>query len=644
MKNKFFKKIYLIILIFAFTIIFYNLISYAETNNKETKIYMSRTIKDGVYYITSSQNSNLVVEVANGNLDNGGNIRLNTKTVDTNQKFHIYYVGNGYYKIENISSAKVVEVKGGVTDSKTPLQQYDDNNTSSQRWKICKNIDGTYNFISECSGKAMDVADGIISQESKIWQYDYNNTYAQRFKLEKTEIFDNGFDIMSIRAIGDSSKRIDLTNNSSKEGTAIQIWSNTDTLAQRFQLQRVGENEVRIRTASSGGYLKESSNNVGASVIQSGNSKTQPSDSDTWKVEYDKGILFINKESGLALTINGNYVDGAKIEVNTKTETEKQRFIVRPEDLISQGYYNIQSKYGTMLDISNNSQGTHLQTWSATGTSRQIFQISHDANGYKLSSPITNYVVDIYDGSKDNAAPVQMERDAGTLSQRFTAEIVDGGYVKFRNVNSKLMLNVHLFNTNPGAVVNQGIEDYSDAQKWKLIPTEFNEFSMAWGDEWCTDKAYLSTVVDRANRIGSDTDWFIAIDVRRFRITLLHKVDSIWEVDACFNATMGYLGKNGMSHTGLSDTGQLCEGQMETNWKVTRKIPNRNGDIWFVSYIDYTLPNGVDNSQGIHNHYDIPGRGQSYSSHGCPNLTDERAKYVYDHVPIGTRVHIWHEW
>ena len=116
MKNKFFKKIYLIILIFAFTIIFYNLISYAETNNKETKIYMSRTIKDGVYYISSSQNSNLVVGVANGNLHNGGNIRLNTKTVDTNQKFHIYYVGNGYYKIENISSAKVVEVKDVVTE------------------------------------------------------------------------------------------------------------------------------------------------------------------------------------------------------------------------------------------------------------------------------------------------------------------------------------------------------------------------------------------------------------------------------------------------------------------------------------------------------------------------------------------------
>ena len=287
-----------------------------------------------------------------------------------------------------------------------------------------------------------------------------------------------------------------------------------------------------------------------------------------------------------------------------------------------------------MLDFPNNNQGTHLQTWTATGTSRQIFEISYTSEGYKIKSPVSGYVLDVYDGSMLNAATVQMEIDAGTLSQRWIPELLDGGYILFRNVNSGMALNVHFANKEPGAQVNQGIKDYGEPQQWKITPTNLDEFSNAWGDDWSADKAYLATVVDRANRIGSSTDWFVAIDVRRFRMTLLNRINGKWYVDACFNATMGYLGSNGMSHTGLSDQ----TGRYETNWVVEYKTPNRSGDLWFVCYID--VNNAPD--QGWHNHYEL--NGQSYSSHGCPRLTDERAKYIYDRVTVDTRVHIWHEW
>lgn len=739
----------------------------------------SGDIQDGAYVISCAKDNNMVLEVEGISLDNNANIHIWERTGRINQRFYISYEGNGYYKITSINSGKVLEVADGSTESGANVQQYEDNETSAQRWKIVKNDDETYSFISECSGKALDVSNGIYENGSNVQQYDVNNSDAQKFKLEKAELIEEG--IASIRSVENIYMLFNVVDNSSEEGAELSIAQKEETLGQRFEIHRVGENEIRIRTASSGGWLKESSAKEGAKVIQSGNSDTKASDSDTWKVEWEDGIILVNKESDLVLNVAGDLnQSGTGLVVSRRTDADTQRFIIKREYLIPSGYYMIQSKYGTMLDAKDTYQGTHLQTWSKTETLRQGFYIEIVDNGYKIKSPVSGYIVDVYDGSMENAAVVQMEIDAGTRSQRWSAELLDGGYIAFRNVNSGLMLNVHQFNSQPGAIINQGLEDHSDAQKWKLIPTsmdeltskgnfmpdglytieskygtmldiksnnqgtplqtwsktgtsrqvfelqstdngykikspvsgyvldvydgstlnaatvqmeidagtlsqrwtlemlengyigiknvnsglmlnvhmankepgavvnqgiqtndepqqwkitptKMDEFSGAWGDDYATDKAYLATLIDRANRVGSATDWFVAVDVRNFRLTALHRINGTWTIDACFNATMGYLGSNGMSHTGLGD----MTGQSETNWVVEYKNPNRSGDLWFMCYID--VNNTAD--QGWHNHYELS--GQSYSSHGCPRLTDEHAKYLYDNVPIGTRVHIW---
>ena len=606
--------------------------------SEEIEQELGQEIEDGAYVISCSGNTNFVLDVAGPSTDNGAKLNIWQRTEAPNQKFYITYEGEGYYKIASINSAKMLDVANASTESSVQIQQYENNDTEAQRFKIVKNEDGTYSFIAKCSGMALDVYGAIFENGGKVQQYEINDTDAQKFNLEKTELINANVNggVISIKTAKNPNMQMDMMNCSEEEGNKVHLWQTAATLAQRFEMYRVGENEIRIRTAASGGWLRGSSNKEGADVVQIGDSKTEASESDIWKVEWDEGIILVNKETGLALTVNGDInTNGTEIKLENKVNDDTQRLLINTEYLIPTGYYTIQSKYGTMLDFPNNNQGTHLQTWTETGTSRQIFEISYTSEGYKIKSPVSGYVLDVYDGSMDNAAIVQMEIDAGTKSQRWNAEIIDGGYVTFRNVNSGLMLNVHLFNSEPGAVINQGLEDHSDAQKWKIIPTTMDEFKTAWGDDYSEDKVYLATVIDRANRVGSDTDWFIAIDVRNFRLTLLHRVNGKWMIDACFNATMGYLGSNGMSHTGLSDE----NGKSETNWTVTRKIPDRSGDIWFVSYIDYTRPDGSDYSQGIHNHYEWA--GQSYSSHGCPRLTDEHAKYLYDTVAIGSRVHIW---
>ena len=759
-----------------------------EEPNEDEEIQEEGIVKEGAYIISCAGDNNFVFDVSGPSTDNTAKLNIWQRTEAPNQKFYITYEGDEYYKIASVNSAKILDVPNASKEEEEQLQQYENNDTEAQRFKIIENEDGTYSFIAECSGLAVDVQTGIYENGRKVQQYEVNGTTAQKFNLEKTELINDKVNngIISIKTAKNPSMQIDMIDCSSEEGNKAHLWEQVATLAQRFEMHRVGENEIRIRTAASGGFLKGSNSEKGADVVQIGNSTTEASDSDTWRVEWDEGIILVNKETGLVLTVSGdiNNTNGTEIKLMDRTDDDTQRLLINTEYLIPNGYYMIESKYGTILDAKDNLQGTHLQTWSRTETLRQGFYIEITENGYKIKSPVSGYIVDVYAGSMDNAAVVQMEIDAGTKSQRWTPELLDGGYITFRNVNSGLMLNVHMFNSEPGAEINQGLEDHSDAQKWKLVSTsmegltlnkddflpnglytieskygtmldiksnnqgtpmqtwtktetsrqvfefelmedgykikspvsgyvldvqggsmlnaatvqmeidagtksqrwilemqqngyigiknvnsgmmlnvhfankepgavvnqgiqdngepqqwkitstKLDEFSNAWGDDWSTDKTYLAGVVDRANRVGSDTDWFVAIDVRNFRMTLLNRINQKWYVDACFNATMGYLGSNGMSHTGLSD----YTGRYETNWVVEYKTPNRSGDLWFVCYID--VNNAPD--QGWHNHYELA--EQSYSSHGCPRLTDERAKYIYDRVTIGTRVHIWHEY
>ena len=83
-------------------------------------------------------------------------------------------------------------------------------------------------------------------------------------------------------------------------------------------------------------------------------------------------------------------------------------------------------------------------------------------------------------------------------------------------------------------------------------------------------------------------------------------------------------------------------GNPELNFVVTHKNADTGeGNYWFVCYIDDWQGN-YDNGQGFHDGYELA--GQSYESNGCPRLTYDYAKYLYDNVPIGSKVNIWHEW
>ena len=479
-KNILIKSISLLILIVLLIIINCES-SFAKIltiNLDELEFYIpdnvTQELEDGVYIISCAGNSNFVFDIYNNSLVEDGNLIIWTRNGGANQKFYISYEGDGYYKISSVNSALVLDVESGSKENGTNIRQWEDNSSNAQRWKINKNSDGTYTFVAQCSGKALDVDGAIFENGRNVQQYDSNNTNAQKFNLEKTDIINEG--IVSIRKVDSVDMVVDVKDNSSKDGEKIQLYGKNGSLAQRFEIYKIKNDEVRIRTMSSGGWLTEEGKEAGSSVIQEGDSSTPVSDANTWKVEWNNGIVFKNKESGLYLDVEGNKTDNAtKIKVNKKNNNQiSQRFLVVKEDLLG-GWYEIESALGTFVDLDNSGSdwGTNIHMWERNGQNNQKFKFTKSGDGYLITT-MYGLAFDVENGSMENFANVRQWEDNGATCQRWKAEILDDGYIRFMNCNSGKYLDVANGSAEPGANVQQYEGNNSKAQLWKLTTTSFN--------------------------------------------------------------------------------------------------------------------------------------------------------------------------
>ena len=449
---------------------------------------LSGDIQDGVYTISCAADTNYVLDIAWKSLDWGGNLQICKRNSGTNQKFYISYEGDGYYKIANISSALIIDVENSSKENGANIRQWEDNGADAQRWQIKQNDDGTYSFIAKCSGKALDVDGGIFEESRNVQQWDYIASDAQCFKLEPTEFLPDG--IVSIKKATNYNISLDINDTSSKDGEELQIWQTNGSLAQRFWIYNLGNNEVRIRTVASGGFLTEEGTGNGSNVIQKGNGSTPASPSNTWEVGWNNGITFRNKESGLYLDVkDDSEKNGAKVQVREKDNTKSsQRFILNQEHFIKDGTYEIASALGTTLDLENSgsSWGTNILTWEKNNQNNQKFSITYTDSGYLITT-VFGHALDVENGSMENGANVRQWEDNGATCQRWWPELLDGGYIRFKNANSGKYLDVENSSAELGANVQQYEKNDSKGQMWKLIPSVFTGWFSENGAMYCVD-------------------------------------------------------------------------------------------------------------------------------------------------------------
>lgn len=147
----------------------------------------TKTVNDGIYEITTSLASNMLVDVSEGSNSDGANVQIWADANVNQQKFKIEYVSSGNYKIICKRSGKALTVSTEENAYSSNVYQSTYKGTSNQLWKIKKAEDGRYYIISKYNERYLDVSGAHTTNGTNISVYNQNNTNAQKFILEQKE-------------------------------------------------------------------------------------------------------------------------------------------------------------------------------------------------------------------------------------------------------------------------------------------------------------------------------------------------------------------------------------------------------------------------------------------------------------------------
>ncbi len=180
--------------------------------------------------------------------------------------------------------------------------------------------------------------------------------------------------------------------------------------------------------------------------------------------------------------------------------------------------------------------------------------------------------------------------------------------------------------------------DTSGGGNPETLPFSGNEVADAWGDP-----GYVNQMRAKAARYGSSTGWVCLVDNETCRVTIFVQSGGSWALAFSSTAGLGRLQGDGTyrTFTGHYTVDHKAPSYTEPpldNYWWTCFLPcwtSNNYDINGCS-MRYYPGQGYDDGQGFHS------SSSFLSGHngnaGCTCLPIDKAKWIYDHVPIGSTV------
>ncbi len=144
--------------------------------------------------------------------------------------------------------------------------------------------------------------------------------------------------------------------------------------------------------------------------------------------------------------------------------------------------YKIVSKHsGKVLDASGGLYGSNVQQWDFHGGDNQLWTISEDINGIKVTSVSSGLLLESSWPSYENGVNVDIWGDVNGLNQYWNLNELDDGSFSFINRRSEKAMDVAEFGTWNGANIHQWDYVGGANQQWFIekVPT----FEYVWMDE-----------------------------------------------------------------------------------------------------------------------------------------------------------------
>jgi len=164
-----------------------------------------------------------------------------------NQKVALYQniettnIENGIYRIKTrLDSNKVINVKSGSVENGANVELYEKNNSKEQRWKITKNSDGYYTIQCLKSDKVLTVQDGKFENDANICQDELKNIDAQKWKIERMS---NSYYRISTKI---NNLYLSIDGGSTENGTNIKIYEYQEYgIKQEFTIEKIEEETIK---------------------------------------------------------------------------------------------------------------------------------------------------------------------------------------------------------------------------------------------------------------------------------------------------------------------------------------------------------------------------------------------------------------
>lgn len=199
-----------------------------------------------------------------------------------------------------------------------------------------------------------------------------------------------------------------------------------------------------------------------------------------WRISKKGSSYSIqNSITGMALDVaGGSKTAGANAQLYDSNNTQAQRWkFVQNAD----GSYSIRSDCnGLFLDVAGGSSknGANVCLYTSNGTKAQKWDIRRVAqpveNGaYRISSALSSKkVIDLWGGSLDNGAPVQIYEDNGSSAQVWNVAFDQNtGYYSIFSASSGRSFDIPGGSKSSGVRIQQYSSNRTPAQQWRLLKT-----------------------------------------------------------------------------------------------------------------------------------------------------------------------------
>lgn len=633
----------------------------------------TKPLSEGAYVIRSAAGTSKVLDVPSASGANGVRLQLWEKNGSSAQRWTLAYDANtGYYKLSAACSGKVLDVPGANGSNGTRLQQYQSNGSTAQTWDIRKASEGTYSVKTPLTGRALDVPSGNATNGAAVQLWDANGTKAQQWAFEEdAPSVEDG--LYTIASSLDSSKVLDVSSASMSPDARMQVYSSNGTLAQKWVVSSDKANKTySIKSANSGLYLSDSNGTLKGSDTLSDTSRW------TLKSGANGGVTFVNAASGRVLDLSGaSTSNGNSVGTYAANGTGAQSWKLGRASAIEDGTY-VLSTYtdlGKALDVSGGSKsdGAAVQVYQKNGTAAQAWAVKSAGSGYvSIANVGSAKSLDMLNGNGSLGAVVQQYTPNGTKAQLWKPTIGSkGGVVLVSGLSDGLALGV-----GTSGARAQLVDAGSDAARWTYAKTTIAPSSSgnsgnsgtSSGDAGSVsgqdasglkyDKTYLDKMRAKAVQKGSDTNYYLCVDVDQARVTVFQRSGGSWSAIKTFDVTTGAYGGKWGAGTNNSKTGlfklhhkapALYEG---TTWVndyfscfVTAWTASRNQNGFNLPSYPQSRNSSTPYEMGQGFHYSIyaefRAQGKSGYVHrgsGCIQMRYDDAKWIYDNVPTGSTV------